>query len=183
MGRKYVNPPLLEAVCEFRLARDTPWDMTVPGLVYEKLRNAFSKREQRLMQEVELVHGPEGLRQQIRTSEHILLFAEDNKTFVQVGPRLLAVHSLKPYPTWARFKPKSVEAFKSLNEAVEIAGLDRIGLRYMNRIEIPGSPVRVEDYFEFYLFLGGLSFRSRWLILQRSANLLLPMIGIGAGCN
>ncbi|MGC8838175.1 MAG: hypothetical protein ACP5UM_07135 [Anaerolineae bacterium] len=41
MGRKYKDPPLMEAVCEFRLAADSPWDLTIPGLIYEKLYAAF----------------------------------------------------------------------------------------------------------------------------------------------
>lgn len=156
MSRKYANPPLLEAVCEFRFTPDTPWDMTIPGLVYEKLRDAFPTREQRLMQEVdELIQGPEGFQQQIRMmSERTLLFAEDKKTFVQVGPRLLAVNSLRPYPSWVGFKPKIEKAFEVISRTVEIRGLERIGLRYINRIEIPDSLAKLKDYLQFYLFLG-----------------------------
>jgi len=58
MGRKYANPSIVEAVCEFRLSPDTPWDLTVPGLVYEKVRSEFPHREQRLFQEVEIAQGP-----------------------------------------------------------------------------------------------------------------------------
>lgn len=154
MRKKYANPPVVEAVCEFRLTPDTPWDIAVPGLVYEKLKDAFPKREQRLVHEVELIQGPEGLQQGIRTSERILLFAEDKKMFVQVGPRLLAVNSLRPYPTWSGFKPKIERAFESLSSTVEIRGLQRIGLRYINRVEISSLPVRLENYFQFYVFLG-----------------------------
>jgi uncharacterized protein (TIGR04255 family) len=41
MGRKYRSPPLVEALCEFRLTPDTPWDMTIPGLFYETVKHAF----------------------------------------------------------------------------------------------------------------------------------------------
>lgn len=153
MGRKYANPPVIEAVCDFRLTPDTMWDLTIPGLVYEKLKEQFPHREQRIIQEVEITTGPEGLQQHIRHSERIMLFSEDRRMFVQLGPHLLAVNSLRPYPTWAGFKPKIEEAFRSLSLTVEIKGLQRIGLRYINRIEIPGSS-KLEDYFQFYLFLG-----------------------------
>jgi hypothetical protein len=33
MGKSYAKPPIVEAVCEFRLSPDTEWDLTVPGLV------------------------------------------------------------------------------------------------------------------------------------------------------
>ena len=100
MGRKYKSPPLVEAVCEFRLTPDTPWDLTIPGLFYERVKGTFAQREQRMVQKVELTQGPQGLQQQIHTSERIVLFTEDKKMLVQLGPRLLVVNVLKPYPTW-----------------------------------------------------------------------------------
>lgn len=154
MGRKYANPPVVEAVCEFRLTPDTSWDMTIPGLVYERLRDEFPNREQRLIQEVELAQGPEGFQQQIRTSERILFLTEDRKVFVQVGPRLLAINCLKPYPTWENFKPRISKAFESLNEVTDVKGLQRIGLRYINQIVIPASLTELKDYFQFHLSLG-----------------------------
>lgn len=94
------------------------------------------------------------MQQQIRTSERVLFLTNDRKVFMQVGPHLLAVNCLKPYPTWDGFKPKIENAFSALTGTVDIKGLQRIGLRYINRIEIAGQPVKLEDYFEFYPFLG-----------------------------
>lgn len=154
ISREYLNPPIIEAICEFRLAPDSQWDLTVPGLIYEKVGKEFPNKEQRLIQEVELTQGPQGMQQQIRTSERVLFLTNDRKVFMQVGPHLLAVNCLKPYPTWDGFKPKIENAFSALTGTVDIKGLQRIGLRYINRIEIAGQPVKLEDYFEFYPFLG-----------------------------
>ncbi len=154
MGRKYANPPVVEAVCELRLTPDTPWDMTIPGLIYERLKDTFPNREQRLIQEIELTQGPEGFQQQIRTSERILFFTKDRKVFVQLGPRLLAINCLKPYPTWEKFKSQIKKAFENLNEVTEVRGLQRLGLRYINQMVIPASPTELKDYFQFHLFLG-----------------------------
>ena len=155
MGKKYKNPPIIEAVCEFRLTPDSPWDLTVPGLIYEKIKKEFPHREQRLIQEIELTQGPQGLQQQIRTQEGVLFFTEDRKMFVHIGPHLLAINCLKPYPSWTGFQPKIEKAFQALIETVEeIKGLHRVGLRYINKIEMLSSPIKLEDYFEFYLYLG-----------------------------
>lgn len=154
VGRKYANPPILEAVCEFRLTPDTPWDITIPGLFYERVKETFSHREQRLVQEVEFKPEPQGAQQLIRTSERIWLFTPDRKTLVQLGPRLLAVSVLKPYPSWEGFKPHIEMAWKALGVVVEVKGIQRIGLRYINRIELPFRTVKVEDYFDFYPFVG-----------------------------
>ena len=154
MSRKYANPPILEAVCEFRLTPDTPWDITIPGLFYERVKETFPHREQRVVQEVELKLEPQAAQQLIRTSERILLFTPDRKMLVQLGPRLLAVSALKPYPSWEGFKPRIEMAWKELEEVVEVKGLQRIGLRYINRIELPCPDVIPKDYFDFYPFIG-----------------------------
>ena len=154
MGKKYENPPIIEAVCEFRITSDTKWDLTIPGLIYERVSKEYPIKEQRLIQEVEMNQSQQELQQQIRTTERIFFLSDERKTFIQVGPHLLAVNSLKPYPAWGVFKPKIERAFRSLVETVDVQGLQRIGLRYINRIEIPGLSRNLGDYFEFRPFLG-----------------------------
>jgi len=154
MGRKYKDPPIMEAICEFRLSSDTHWDLTIPGLFYEKVKNDFPHREQRIIQEFESAQIPQGIQHVIRSSERVLMFAPDRKLLLQLGPRLLVVNALKPYPTWENFKKRIELAWKVLQEVVEIKGLERIGLRYINRIEFPSQIVKLEEYFNFYPFVG-----------------------------
>lgn len=154
MTKKYRNPPLIEAVCEFRLMPDSPWDLTIHGLIYEKIKKTFPHKEQRRIQEVDINQGPKGIEQQVHISERSFFFTNDKRMFVQIGPHLLAINCLKPYPTWLEFRPKIEEAFNALINSIDVKGLERIGHRAINRIEIPLSPVNLDDYFEFRPFLG-----------------------------
>jgi len=158
MRKQYTNPPVTEAVCEFRLSPDTGWDLTVSGLLYEKLRGEFSIKEQRLFSALQISQGPEGLHQQNKTEERVLFFNESRNVFVQVGARLLAINCLKPYPGWNDFSVYIEKAFDALKGVIEIKGLQRLGLRYINHIEISSSNeingVDIDDYFEFRPFLG-----------------------------
>ncbi|QSR88497.1 TIGR04255 family protein [Methylacidiphilum caldifontis] len=154
MGKNYKNTPIIEALCEFRLTKDTHWDLIVPGLFYEKVKDTYPEREQRMIQEFELAKGPQSLQQRIGTSERSFLFAPDRKTLIQVGPHLLVVNILKPYPNWQQFKQRIQKAWSSLQEVVEIRGLERIGLRYINQIEFPTQDSMLEEYLEFYPFIG-----------------------------
>jgi uncharacterized protein (TIGR04255 family) len=154
MGRKYANPPVAEAVCEFRVSAETAWDLTVPGLVYERIRNEFPTREERRIQEVMLAQTPEGLQQQIHLSPRALFLTEDRNSFIQVGPRLLAVNVLRPYPNWEVFRAKIQRSLEALQDVVHVAGWNRLGLRYINRIEIPMKSVDLDDYFDFRPYLG-----------------------------
>jgi uncharacterized protein (TIGR04255 family) len=154
MPRKYANPPIIEAVCEFRVLPDSPWDLTIHGLIYEKLKKTFPHKEQRVVQEVELKQGPNGIEQEVRINERSVFFTNDKNLFVQIGQQLLAVNCLKPYPHWEGFKPKIEEAFNALSNSIDIKGLARIGYRTINRIELPRQSFHLESYFEFYPFLG-----------------------------
>jgi uncharacterized protein (TIGR04255 family) len=151
---KYQNPPFIEAVCEFRLPPDSKWDLTVPGLIYERVSGTFPNKEQQAIQEIEIKPTVKGLEQQVRTEDRVLFFSSDRKTVIQVGPAVLAINALKPYPSWESFKPRIEEAFAALTGVVNVRGFQRIGLRYINVVEIPGKLVRLEDYFDFYPFLG-----------------------------
>lgn len=154
MSEKYVSSPIIEAICEFRVASDAEWDLTIPGLLYEKIKKHFPKREQRFVQRVDTTQNAEGRKHRLSTEERIVFLTDDGKSFIQIGSYLLAINCLKPYPTWNRFKSKIEKAFNTLAAIVDIKGLQRIGLRYINRIEVPGPTVNLDHYFGFRPFVG-----------------------------
>ncbi len=154
MPKKYRNPPLIEAVIEFRIMPDSPWDLTIHGLIYEKIKKTFPHKEQRLIQEVDINQGPKGIEQEVRFSERSFFFTNDKRMFVQIGPHLLAINCLKPYPSWSEFRPRIEEAFNALVTSIDIKGFARIGHRAINRVEVPVLPLNLDDFFEFRPFLG-----------------------------
>jgi len=81
-------------------------------------------------------------------------FREDEKALVQVDRDLLVVNHLKPYPTWREFVPSIRKAFDAYRDVASPAGLRRIGLRYINRIEIPSPRIELEHYFQFRPLVG-----------------------------
>lgn len=154
MGKKYKNPPIVEALCEFRFDAGTPWDLTIPGLVYERLRHEFSKRRRVTTFEESISSGPGGIEREIRAIDRMQFLRDDEKALIQVGQNLLAVNHLKPYPTWREFLPLIRKGFNAYLEVANPKNIQRIGLRYINRIEIPGQRINLEDYFEFRPFVG-----------------------------
>ena len=155
MGRRYKHPPIVEAVCDFRFDPSAPWDVAVPGLVYEKIQDdGFPKRTPISDVQFGLKQTNAGVEQEVKTVPRIRFSREDGKAFVQVGPHQLTVHHLKPYPSWAEFQPLITKGFEAYWQAGTPGGIQRIGLRYINRIEIPGERVELKEYFEFYPFVG-----------------------------
>lgn len=157
MSRKYKNPPLIEAVCEFQFDPESEWDIAVPGLVYAELKETFPIREQ-VTNEIEVTmtaSSEEGIQPQIfAVADRIRFLREDKKALVQVGPHLLSINHLKPYPTWEEYLPLIQMAYGVYRDVAQPQGLARIGLRYINKIDIPVPRVNLEDYFQFYPHLG-----------------------------
>jgi uncharacterized protein (TIGR04255 family) len=59
---------------------------------------------------------------------------------------------LAPYIGWEEFMPRVRSAWAALRKNVGTTGIARIGLRYVNRIDIPlveGETVNLEDYLNF----------------------------------
>ncbi len=157
MSRKYKNPPLVEAICEFQFAPTSEWDIAIPGLVYEQLKETFPIREQ-VSQELEfavVANAEGGIQPQVRTVAKLVRFVRDDKeALVQLGPHLLSINHLKPYPTWEEYLPLVQRVYDVYQKVAQPQVIGRIGLRYINRIEIPSSTIGLADYFQFYPHLG-----------------------------
>ena len=156
---KYNNSPIIESICEFRFTEDTNWDITVPGLIFEDVKTEYPHKEQRTTQEISispLTAESNKMRGQIKRSDFAVFYKEDKKSLIQIGPRILSTSRLKPYHTWNDFKSQISYAFGKLSGRVELKGVQRIGLRYINRINIPmeENKVTLENYFEFRPYYG-----------------------------
>lgn len=155
MPRRYANPPILEALTEFRFDPSSGWDSTIPGLLYEKLRASYVKKRQVSSVEVFISTQPnKPTEPAIQSSERVQFLAADEKDIIQVGSHLLSVNRLEPYSSWEEFCPKVLRAFGAYREVALPKALARVGVRYMNRIRIPKGMIQTEEYFDFYPFLG-----------------------------
>lgn len=156
MGKTYRNPPIVEAVCEFRLAPNAKWDITSPGMIYEQVRNEFRIKEQSVFQQSVVTSGPTGAPPILSKVESVRFLSDDKLRLIQVAPRILAINCLRPYPSWEGFKPMIENAFDVLTDVTQADFFQRIGLMYVNRIEIPSpsATIKLDEYFEYRLFLG-----------------------------
>ena len=155
MSKKYENSPLIETLCEFKFSPDTEWDSTVTGMLYEKILKEFPIKEERSVKEITFDQSDKGLRQSINHTPRTSFFTEDRKSSIQIGPHLLAISRFQPYSSWENYGPKITFAFDSLKTLIDIKGLLRVGLRYINRIEVETTEsVDLDNFFNFTPRLG-----------------------------
>jgi len=136
MARKYKRPPVAEVACEFRFEPGEPEREPVKQIATS-------------------VSGDEGGAQpHLAVMRRMRFKREDGKAIVEIGANYLLASHLRPYPGWEKFLPLVERVFSTYKEVTSPKGLRRVGLRYVNKVEFQEERVKLEDYFDFYPFVG-----------------------------
>jgi uncharacterized protein (TIGR04255 family) len=153
--KKYANPPIDEATCQFSLAEPIPWDPTVPGRLFEGLKDRYPgmPSQQQLVQ-ANLTPSA-GL-----PSPNLALVQQDRIVFVDnigaarlsVGPTTVAVHRARPYVGFEEeMLPRINEDIPAVFDILEVATeINSVSTRYVNRIVIESAKFDLPDYFNYW---------------------------------
>jgi uncharacterized protein (TIGR04255 family) len=77
------------------------------------------------------------------------LFSEDGTDVVWVRPQGICISRLTPYKGWEHFRQNAQDAWTKWRNVIGMRDVTRIGLRYINRIDIPvpeSGRLRIEDF-------------------------------------
>ncbi|MDE0554262.1 MAG: TIGR04255 family protein [Candidatus Poribacteria bacterium] len=156
---QYKNPPIEEALCEFRFEPDQEWGLTILGRLLVELSKEYSgKPQQQKVMDVS-VNAQQGQRTKLSYSEElekVQLVTQDGKRIVAVGQDVLSIHMLRPYQDpqrpehsgWDEFQQRIEEALAVYWEEVQPKGVLRVGIRYINKIVIPEKGVKAGNYLK-----------------------------------
>ena len=78
----------------------------------------------------------------------------DESGYIAVAPYRLGVHHFSPYPSWRHFSEIIGKATQTYQDVLKPTKVQRIGLRYINDINLGQISVSLEEFFEFYPFVG-----------------------------
>lgn len=156
--RRYKNPPIEEALCEFRFRPGQDWDLTMPGKLHAEVREAYpgKPRQQNVVEAALQTQAGRPPNVMFREGlAKVQLVTEAGTRMVGVGQDVLSVHMLRPYQDsetsetsgWDEFRPRIEAALKAYWGVAEPLGVHRIGVRYINKIVVPQRSVEPGDYF------------------------------------
>lgn len=142
MEEKLQSPPLIEALCEFRFDESSTWDWTIPGQLYDRIKGEFPERSEAKSLELKIFPAEPATTQTV--PERVQLKKSDNSAIVQIGPNLLAINQLEPYSDWNLFRELIISIYNEYRDVAIPNGLQRIGLRYINKLEYacPDTDIR-----------------------------------------
>ena len=93
--------------------------------------------------QVRISQSPQGYR----------LANDDQTDIVILGPRGVTAARLPPYPGWNYLRDRANAAWQEWKKETARHPIERLGVRYINRIDVPIDavvPFRVQDYVTFY---------------------------------
>lgn len=119
------------------------WDATLTGLIYSEMKASFPTKRRAI-----IAQGP-GI--EMNAPDNIQLWREDERAYAQVGPNQLTVVHIAPYSGWEDYVPLIESALAAYRKVAEPTGLQRVGLRYVNRIVFDEPLVQLDKWFEYLI--------------------------------
>ena len=159
MRQRYKNPPIEEALCEFRFAPSREWDLTIPGILRTKVGEKYGgpPREQRTLETTLNTSNGNAPELQAREGLGKVMLVDDNATrMIGVGRDVISVHMLRPYQSpdspetggWGEFLPRIEEALSAYWGVAAPVGTARIGVRYINKIAVPKDTASIKAFLQ-----------------------------------
>ena len=143
------HAPIIEAVVEIRCPSAVPWaEETIPDMVAKRLqgyqfldsRTEYSQtvniKKKVPISELVATVGWKGVRYRSDDEKYICAVNRDGFVFSRVGG----------YETWARFSAEASRVWEVHKSVAKPSDVHRIGLRYINRIRLPGGEVELDNF-------------------------------------
>jgi uncharacterized protein (TIGR04255 family) len=144
----YQNPPIEEALVELSFDGGLSWAESEEPLL-AAFAPMFSGPKRPLSTYQVHADWREG---NLRTDHQSafsrwLLPSAEGTRLVGLGPGVLSVHVLRPYPGWAAFRPAIDEAFRMYQGVARPGALRMLAVRYIDQILLPAN-ADVRGYFK-----------------------------------
>jgi uncharacterized protein (TIGR04255 family) len=150
----FARPPIVEAVIERRFANP------ISPETLESLRHAFEREYPAVsqMNNVSIaINEPTTQAQVNQTTVGYRLVKLDGAAVILLTSQSISFSRVAPYLGWHDFAQNSTHIFQVARNIMGYSALSRIGVRYINRLDIPAfdkdgvrSPIRPEHYILIY---------------------------------
>jgi uncharacterized protein (TIGR04255 family) len=151
MAQTYKRPPITEAVVEVRIG--TPIGINVVERVRDRLMQSYPVPPQMLISaDIALTEEPTKPTMVRPHVQGYRLTAADGAGLVSIATNFISTSRLAPYEGWDLFIATARANWEIWKRAVGWQKIVRIGVRYLNRIDIPfvdGRTIDIDDYLTF----------------------------------
>lgn len=152
--REYPHPPIEEGICQATFAQPLDWSVATPGLLFERMRDAYPvapEEQAQLAASLDVGQGAPGSASlAVNRGPHRYIFRDESKArLVVANETSISANSLKPYEGWPSLRERFKAALETLESVTPLPPVSQLSIRYINRIEVPLVDGRADtdEYF------------------------------------
>lgn len=143
----FANAPITEALLDIRVTFASPVDLAQLESFHDAIRDSYPTKQPRVQWQAELQLGKGPVQPEVRRGPEGFMFrSSDNRRIVQVRQDGFTFNWLKPYETWEAFRDEARPHWARYRSTFGPQVVTRLGLRYINRIELP---LPFDDFRDF----------------------------------
>lgn len=146
---RYPNPTITEAVCDihFRLSPTKEWKPSLPGELFKHIQNEYPEMEPVVEMALQFEFGPLGTGTKFLPQRPKARFKHGSRPLIlQLSENALSISVLAPYQGWKAMRDDALAAWQQVEKVLYPEVIERIGLRYINRIEKDTHQDRLGDW-------------------------------------
>ncbi len=149
MSQKYKHPPIVEAVIDFKLSE--PLTKTLVNKAKKYFLKEYPFCEDTHLLGVYLNPASKSAEYKEEASGY-KISSNDGADILLINTHAFTVSRLAPYPGWNIIRERAEKDWKEWKKIVN-PKIRRVGVRYINRVDIPissGGRIEYEDYLKIF---------------------------------
>ena len=139
--------PITEALVDIRVPTQSEFDVSKLEAVHKDVANSYPVKEERLQQEIVFELSESAFKQKSKKHKAGYFFkTQANNRVAQFRVDGFTYSWLKPYESWEALRDEAKRLWNIYSGVRQPSAINRIAVRYINRIEIP---LPVQDFRDY----------------------------------
>ncbi len=148
--RVYPRPPVQEAVVSFHVEPGSATTQILSGL-HSGEEERYPVREATMTQALRFDPASNSVTESSQSLDGWRIVTADRSEIAQFRQSQFVFSRLTPYVGWEAWRDEANRLWAKYRDATESTAITRVGVRYVNRIDIvPQVGRRIRDYLRFY---------------------------------
>lgn len=146
--REYIHPPIIDAVIELRFAEEL--SEAEKFKLSEKFADEYELAEELVSQRISVSVNPNSISASSDILDRFVKRSKiDQPHIVNIGTKIFGTGVLAPYDGWESLFERFRDGWKKVRKHTKHRTIDRIGVRYVNRLDLKPNGEGVVDYEDF----------------------------------
>ncbi len=145
MSRHYLKSPITEAILDLRVTLPQGFSIDTLEEIHNQVRESYPQKVPILAGSIEYQID----QNIVNTSRNHygFQFKNENSPYIfQAALGGFTCNHLAPYSSWEQFRSEAKNLWEIYKDVCKPTSVTRVGLRYINRIEIPQLAIDFKDY-------------------------------------